>query len=208
MKKFLVMIPLMLTLTNCAPVSFTSDSKLAPDNSQLTPSVDIDPTAIGTVLTPSGAIGVVATLNPGPTPAPTPAPYGGFAPQNVSSTGTTTLDVSKVLDMSGFTGEANGIAFNWGYMHVPGSYVELLINVPTAGTYNLKVLYAILGSNTVSIKLDSVNQGSLNLYGTGSYSTYTNTVALPVTLPAGLHALRVTATTSESINIGGISLTK
>lgn len=97
-------------------------------------------------------------------------------------------------DHAGFTG--TGFV---NYDNITGSYVEWTVTAPTAASHNLTFRYAN-GTSTnrpMSITVDgTVIDAGLAFPGTGAWTTWRTSTAT-VTLTAGSHIIRATATTSN-----------
>jgi hypothetical protein len=98
-------------------------------------------------------------------------------------------------DLHGIGLEAKYAGFSgWGYLAgwaTSGQSVDLLVNVPSAGSYQLEFRYATGDMAVRSIALDGASLASLASFpSTGGYSTY-GTVDLVASLTAGAHVVTV-----------------
>jgi len=89
------------------------------------------------------------------------------------------------------------------YIHSTGDYVELTVNVPTAGSYDLHYRYALSsGNRPLEIKVNGqVVSSSLSFPATGSWTTWGYTAAVSATLNAGNNTVRATAIGSSGANV-------
>jgi hypothetical protein len=95
-------------------------------------------------------------------------------------------------------------------MDCPWTYcfIEYTVNAPVAGTYNLNLKYSVYaseGNNAgLDIYIDDGKQGTLNIAGAGTSD------AFAMTLPQGVHRIRIQINTKVSTNpftISGVQIT-
>ncbi|CAN5448870.1 hypothetical protein BH11PSE11_BH11PSE11_35440 [soil metagenome] len=137
------------------------------------------------------------------------APAGGTTSSatTLATTGTTTLNVRNASAVSGFSADANGAAFNWGFMAGSGAYVEYTLNVTQAQSFNLVLGTATPGASTADISINGVRATALSVPATGGWGSYVNTAPVALNLPQGSAVkLRITATSSQAFNLAGVSL--
>ena len=96
---------------------------------------------------------------------------------------------------------------------VAGNAFDYNVNVANAGTYGISVNYGLESSSDVAFTLETVNSdgtvttlGSVSAPATGSWSAYSDTEPLTVSLPAGASVLRLTIT-GNSVNVTGLGIT-
>jgi hypothetical protein len=84
-----------------------------------------------------------------------------------------------------------------------GAYVELTVNVPTGGSYDLSYRYALAsGNRPLEIKVNGqVVAASLSFPATGAWTTWGYTATVPVTLNAGNNTVRATTIGSNGANV-------
>jgi len=84
-----------------------------------------------------------------------------------------------------------------------GAYVELTVNVPTGGSYDLSYRYALAsGNRPLQIKVNGqVVAASLSFPATGAWTTWGYTATVPVTLNAGDNTVRATTIGSNGANV-------
>ena len=96
---------------------------------------------------------------------------------------------------------------------VAGNAFDYNVNVANAGTYGISINYGLESSSDVAFTLETVNSdgtvttlGSVSAPATGSWSAYSDTEPLTVSLPAGASVLRLTIT-GNSVNVTGLGIT-
>ncbi|MGG1551960.1 S-layer homology domain-containing protein [Paenibacillus ferrarius] len=107
------------------------------------------------------------------------------------------------------TSTTNGSAYLQTNAVAIGDYVELTINVPVAGTYDLSYQYktATSGRATAQVSLDGTNIGSPTSQLGATANVFVPVDLGNVTLSAGNHTVRFTATVGGSIVIDYVRLT-
>jgi hypothetical protein len=124
----------------------------------------------------------------------------------LSTSGTTAVDVKTATAVSGFSADANGVAFNWGFMNGAGSYLEYTLNVIQAQSFQLVLNTATPAASSVDIAVNGIKAASVSVPATGGWGTYANTVPATLNLPQGSAVkLRITATSAQSFNLAGLS---
>jgi hypothetical protein len=110
----------------------------------------------------------------------------------------TDVDIEPTVDGGG--------GYNIGWINA-GEWLEYTVNVASAGTYTLDARVASpSGGGTLHIALDGVNKtGTLVVPATGGWQSWT-TISRAVSLPAGIHVLRVSFDTAESGAICNLNL--
>lgn len=114
------------------------------------------------------------------------------------------LSTPKVSVMYGFTAEANGAPFNWGYM-TQGSYIDYAVSISTAKKFKVG-LYAArngsTGNQEMEVTLDGAVVGGVVLTPTGTWTRYMPYLSTQViTLSEGTHVIRLKAKTANAFNI-------
>lgn len=95
---------------------------------------------------------------------------------------------------------------------VAGSAFAYMIEVEQAGTYQMKMYYAIESSSKVALKVSrempegSSALGEIKLPATGGWSTFKSSEGLSMELPKGRYTLRA-AVAGDGVNIKSLSLT-
>ncbi|NOV01022.1 S-layer homology domain-containing protein [Paenibacillus planticolens] len=107
------------------------------------------------------------------------------------------------------TSSTNGINYLQTSAVAVGGYVELTVNVPTAGMYDLSYQYKTntTGRATVQVSLDGTDIGSPTNQNGATANVFVPVVLGNVTLTKGIHTVRFTATAAGSIVIDYVRLT-
>jgi hypothetical protein len=94
------------------------------------------------------------------------------------------------------------------YQNSSGDYVELTVNMPVGGTFDISYRYALAsGDRPLEIQVNGqVVDPSLSFPATGSWTTWGYTATIPVTLNAGDNAIRATAIGSSGANVDHLLL--
>ena len=98
---------------------------------------------------------------------------------------------SDDVDIHGISDAGGGYTVGW---FGAGEWLEYTINVPTAGTYDLRLRVArgVSGNGALRLLADGVQVSSdLVIPATGGWDTWTNVDQLGIALTSGTHVLRV-----------------
>jgi hypothetical protein len=123
-----------------------------------------------------------------------------------NETGFVEVDGSIESEHSSYTG--NGYANTLNYL---GSYIEWVINVPSAGSYELQWRFANGGSANRAAEVlinDSKQISDIDFSATGGWSSWSTTSLVSVNLQAGDNSIRLVAKTDDGLaNIDWIEIT-
>jgi hypothetical protein len=115
------------------------------------------------------------------------------------------LDVKRFTAV-GFSPDATGASFNWGFMQGKGSCLEARVNAPKDGLCDLALSYACMAEIDVMVLVDGLWHGSLKLPATGQWFDVYRTVLAEVALPKGECTIRIEAASDVFFNISGVAL--
>lgn len=122
-------------------------------------------------------------------------------------TGTTALPIRTPSAVSGFTADATGIAFNWGFMQ-PGAYVQYQVSVAKDTTFKLTLSESSWDVNAgVNVYLNGVLAGQVPFKSQGSWTVYVNSDPFVLTLRAGSSTLKIQEATGIGFNLAGLNMT-
>jgi glucose/arabinose dehydrogenase/N-acetylneuraminic acid mutarotase len=123
---------------------------------------------------------------------------------NVNATGFDTIYQAEDANFVGASVVSGNGSTGTGYVdyqNPSGDYIEWIVNVPTAGTYDLSWRYANGKTNRpLALAVNGVTQiSNLSFFGTGSWQNW-QFVTRSLTLQAGTNTIRLTATGSSGAN--------